>query len=523
MIAKALKYYHTIKHLKWIQIRYQLRNRFLRSNHKNKRLGNNKYLEIHPLILIDSIVSPDSFRGENCFQFLNVEHKFSDNIDWNYSINGKLWTYNLNYFEFLTQQDITKKQGLYLIHDFIANLEYIKDGMESFPISLRIIFWIKFLIKHDISDSEIDQSLYNQIYKLSRCPEYHLMGNHLLENGFGLLFGGSYFKDEKILSQANKILQEQLEEQILADGGHFELSPMYHQIMLYRMLDSINLIQQNPGLDLGRLLKMLISKAELMLGWLCNMTMLNGSVPMFNDSTNGIAPTPDQLHAYADRLGVNSHIVPLGESGYRKMTNSDYELILDVGQIGPDYIPGHAHSDTFNFIYHHNETPIIIDTGISTYEKNEIRTYQRSTAAHNTVMLNGMEQSEVWGGFRVARRATVKDLIENKTTFSAAHNGYQKINATHHRSFTCGDDRVEIKDTITQGILAEAFLHFHPDIEVSLIDQELHGKFGKITFDNMIKIKLEQVEIALGFNKTISTNKAIITFKETLQTQIVSK
>lgn len=73
------------------------------------------------------------------------------------------------------------------------------------------------------------------------------------------------------------------------------------------------------------------------------------------------------------------------------------ELLADVGSIGPDYQPGHAHADTFNFVLYLNERPIIVDTGTSTYEVNEIRFYERSTAAHNTVVVAGKNSSESMG------------------------------------------------------------------------------------------------------------------------------
>lgn len=37
--------------------------------------------------------------------------------------------------------------------------------------------------------------------------------------------------------------------------------------------------------------------------------------------------------------------------------------------IGPDYIPGHAHADTFNYELRIDGVPFIVDTGISTYNK----------------------------------------------------------------------------------------------------------------------------------------------------------
>ena len=75
--------------------------------------------------------------------------------------------------------------------------------------------------------------------------EYHILGNHLLENGYALLFGAYYFGDKKLYEKAYQIVSEELEEQILEDGAHFELSPMYHQILLNRLLDCIYLVNSN--------------------------------------------------------------------------------------------------------------------------------------------------------------------------------------------------------------------------------------------------------------------------------------
>ena len=71
-----------------------------------------------------SIDSYTSFKGSK-FIFLNLEKDFADKIDWNYSEYGKLWTYNLNYFEYLSQKEISKEKGIKLINDFVQNSEKI--------------------------------------------------------------------------------------------------------------------------------------------------------------------------------------------------------------------------------------------------------------------------------------------------------------------------------------------------------------------------------------------------------------
>ncbi len=519
MFSLWSRYYHTLKFLKWTQIKYRLlyslRSGITRPDPNGMFLPGQWDLQLE-----DSIPAYTSWLGNDRFIFLNMEHDFKNRIDWNYAAYGKLWTYNLTYFEFLGQSDLPKEKGLELIHDFIAQLSTIKDGLEPFPISLRIIFWIKFLLKHKIQDYKIDQSLYGQLQMLYQKPEYHLLGNHLLENGFALLFGGQYFADEKVLKLGNTILTEQLKEQILSDGGHFERSPMYHQLMLYRILDGINLLKNNPEDSAQHLKKLFSEKAALMLGWMTQITFSNGDMPLVNDSTREVAPTAKALETYAAQLGIFPEIKPLKTSGYRKIKRSRYELFVDTGNIGPDYIPGHAHSDTFNFILYQDDQPLLVDTGISTYEKNNRRKEERSTAAHNTVMVNNLEQSEVWGGFRVARRAKITQLEESDGKITAIHDGYRRINCEHRRSFTYCEQYLEIKDELTDKHEGAAFLHFHPTVFPQLENQQITGKFGAIHFKNADEIRLVPYLMATGFNQTKEATRAIVSFKDHLQTII---
>lgn len=522
MLKEVQKYYHTLKYLKWTQIKYRLLY-LVKKPYPITRIKEDTTIsrqDTTSLKFLPSISSAPLWLGDNSFQFLNIPHRFEDSIDWNYNKHGKLWTYNLNYFEFLSQPSFPKVAGLKLIKDFIKNEAILKDGIEPFPIALRLIFWVKFLSKHQINDVSITACLARQLQYLSSIPEYHLMGNHLLENGFGLLFGASYCNNSKLLAQAEQIVIEQLQEQILPDGGHFELSPMYHHIMLYRILDCINLLQNNTDQLLINLLKILQEKAAVMLGWMKQISFANGDMPCLNDSIIGIAPSTHDLQSYAQRLGVKTIKVKLKESGYRKFLKTPYEILIDVGMIGPDYIPGHAHSDTFNFVVYHRGHPLIVDTGISTYEKNAQRNLERSTYSHNTVMVAAQEQSVVWGGFRVAQRAKITMLQESTDQVVAIHDGYKNLHCQHQRTFLLKERAIEIEDKLTTDKQGVAFLHFHPTIKPYLVGTEIHGKFGKIQFNNLTQIRLQTYFFAEGFNRTKEAVKAIITFSHTMNTKL---
>ena len=523
-LSKLNKIYlliNTLKYLKLKQIQYRgyyfIKNRFFKKK--------------YPLFL-DScakdtkfenfINSYKSYKGNNEFEFLNLTKKF-DKIDWNYKEFGKLWTYNLNYFDYLNQEDFDKNEGLRIINDFIENIRDIKDGLEPYPISLRGINWIKFLTKYEIDGKKINDSLYAQYYILLDNLEYHLLGNHLLENGFSLLWGGVYFNDKKLLNKAKEILYEELNEQILKDGGHFELSAMYHQIMLFRILDCINLIDNEKWKNVNEeFLEFLKSKTILMLSWLKNITFENGDIPHFNDSTNAIAPTTKKLIDYANKLNINSQFPILNsqlkDSGYRKITRDKYECIIDIGNIAPDYIPGHAHADTFNFeLYIKNSSqfpilnyPFIIDTGISTYEANKIREYERSTKAHNTVEVNNTNSSEVWGSFRVANRAKVIDLVEKDNYIKATHNGYKKFGVYHTREWEFFDDKIAITDTLNKKANAVFRLYFHPKIDKEEIKKRIKAKHFLI----------KECLVSFGYNKRVRSKVLEIEFYKELKVEI---
>ena len=521
-MTKIFKYFHTIRYLKFIQIRYQfyylLRSKLGLEPSLNIRNIKHNKLAIQ---LSASIPITHSFYSKNTFHFLNISHTFSEKIDWNFNKHGKLWTYNLNYFEFLNQEDLDPSTALILIRDYIKSTTLLKDGMDPFPISLRTIFWIKFLVKHKIEDSEINAFLYAQVELLSKKIEYHLLGNHLLENGFAFFYAAFYFSDDKFLKQANKILLPELEEQILSDGAHFEVTPMYHKLMLYRILDCLNLVDNNPHIFIGKKMPNFQEKAVQMCAWLSKMTLKNGEMPHFNDSTFGIAPNSKLLLNYAKKLNVEEKEIELKASAYRVFKTKDYELVVDVGGIQPSYIPGHAHADSLHFVLHQGGIPLIVDTGISTYEKNELRNKERSTQSHNTVQFANENQSDVWGGFRVGKRVQSGIVSETNHAITAFCSSYARPDIKHERSFSCEKNTIIITDKLSKRQKnAKARFHLHPDVKFTLSKDILRGKFGEIFFSGAKTITLAKYEYAEGYNKRRTSTVIVAHFNQELSVKI---
>lgn len=515
---------NTVKYLKFEQVAYRVLYS-LRSQFVTKEYSKQLKDSYEPIIWNNTIVKATCYESNLTFNFLNISHVFSDGIDWNLYEYGKLWTYNLNYFDFLNQSRIDKTEALELIFEFIDRDAEIKVGHEPYPTSLRLINWVKFLSKEKIEDSKINESVYNQYLRLLDNLEYHILGNHLLENAFSLLFGAYYLQDNHFYQKAYKIITEELNEQVLDDGGHFELSPMYHCIVLDRLLDCVQLVQKNSWKTDDDLLSFMLDKASEMLCWLNVVTFKNGHVPMVNDTAFSIAPTTKSINEYASCLGIQWIHKNLSRSGYRKFENDRYELFMDVGAVGPSYQPGHAHADSLSFVLYANRQPLIVDTGLSTYNIGEKRERERATESHNTVTINDENSSQVWAGFRVARRAKVTQLVEAENCIQATHDGYAKQGYLHTREYCYEKSQIQIKDSISKKTnnKAKAHFHFHSSVSEPIIRENnvyLTNEKVTLSFKDSHHITLTEYDLSEGFNKVVKAYKIIVTFDRILESTI---
>lgn len=528
------KYFHSIIHLRSIQIRYQLWYRLRKMWHKATSFTYPLFIEkeAESLKFKPWIEKPVSYNN-GIYTFLN---QTEPDQPFRGKKRGALWAYNFNYMDYLLQPNMELQAGKKLIEQFITDLPQNPKGLEPYPIALRGINWIKFLSstiiaqekeqqpKQTVPILQIDSSLFAQYKILLNNLEYHLLANHLLEDGFSLLFGGFYFSDQKVYNKGKEIIEQELNEQILNDGAHFELSPMYHQIILDRLLDCINLLQNNQRFDdQPELLKLMQNKVQKMLGWLNTITFSDGEIPLLNDSATDIAPSTIQLNEYARTLNIahQAQNWKLSSSGYRKFTSPTYECIIDIGQIGPSYQPGHAHADTFNFVLNVKNMPLLVDSGISTYDPGKIRSKERGTAAHNTVTIQDKNSSEVWSSFRVARRAKVTIIKDEPNKVIAEHNGYRKSGTTHKREWNFSDNNINICDTLT-GKIEEGKAHFwfSPELKPIQKGQEIKVNDVRFTFKNQKSVSIISSSISNGFNRFSKNYKVEITFKHHLKTII---
>jgi len=409
-----------------------------------------------------------SMTGPRSFRFLNVEREFASAADWNRSDWPKLWLYNLHYFDDLVADKADARRGWHrdLIRRWIdENPPARGNGWEPYPTSLRITNWIKWVLTGNEPVEGMLDSLAIQARHLSRRLEYQFLGNHLFVNAKALVYAGSFFEGPqaaKWLQIGLGILDREVQEQILTDGGHFERSPMYHSLILEDILDLITLADTCPKLvSLETRTENWRFASEKMLKWLDAMTHPDQGISFFNDAAFAIAPTPAALREYAMRAGVEFKLKPevrtgvtaLRESGYVRVDAAPWTVLFDVAPVGPDYLPAHAHADTLSLELSHGNQRVLCNSGTSEYGIGRQRDWERSTAAHNTVEIDGENSSEVWSGFRVARRARPFGLEIGEARgllVRCAHDGYRRLRGrpVHRRAIEAGVEQVKIIDCI---------------------------------------------------------------------------
>ncbi|MCX5807660.1 MAG: alginate lyase family protein [Proteobacteria bacterium] len=482
-----LCYGRTVFHLKLRQIAYQI-IRLL--GHKTKVSPITERVAIEESVILNQPIRRLMQGDKNTFTFLNVTQTFDLNqFDWSPMEVGKLWRYNLHYFDYLHEVGRCWENKVFLINDWIKkNPQGTFDAWEPFPISLRIVNWIKFFLSSETKGKLEERwlkSLYQQTLWLKKNLEYHLLGNHYFKNGKALIFAGLFFtgKDaQQWLEKGLAIIREELDEQIMSDGGHFERSPMYHSMILEDCMDLMNLCAGHNDRRVAGLSEYLKPVTTRMLSFLLNLTHPDGQIALFNDAAFGIEAVPKELQDYYERL--TAEVLPdermtiqsFPDTGYFIMSPREGDkLIVDCGDVSPNYQPGHSHCDNLSFELSLRGKRIIVDSGCCQYEDGEIRQYNRGNAGHNTLTIDGINQSEVWGAHRCARRAhplyaELKEETGGVLSFKGAHDGYRRLvgKPIHYRNITWSEKTLVIEDRV-EGKGSHDFelrLHINPDLNV---------------------------------------------------------
>ena len=463
--------------------------------------------------------------------FLNQSRELNFPITWNSPDYPRLWQFNLHYFDGVRevlskayQQDEIDKLSLSQLKHFIsdwiaANPLCSFDGWHPYTTSLRIVNWTFVTRAFPIlAEPEVIDSLWTQVQYLHRHKEYFAGGNHLLENLRALIIGGLNFDHpmaEAIVQVALNQLIEQLTIQILPDGGHYERSPMYHLIVLNLIAESVVCIQ-SAGWSVPATL---LAPLQCMLQFAQGIRLSNGAYPLWNDAAYNIINPLDEVVSWVsqllkqplmhstdalhERLLTAAGISPVAstppalpssisrsfpDSGYYILRHPNgLELAFDCAPPCPNELPPHAHADCLTIDLYFKGQPLIVDTGTSQYSGGSIRSHERSTLAHNTIALAkpvrtlkrktlvNQDQSEIWGSFRVGRKAqpfaVQSGQAEGWQWVQAAHDGYAQspLNAIHQRWVGLGTEEIVILDCLNTAIATQYTSSFHvaPGLDLS--------------------------------------------------------
>ncbi len=408
--------------------------------------------------LAEGFPSPER-NAKGIFAFLNEERDLGQPLDWAQPGASRLWRYHLHYFDwawsFAAHPDRLWAQDAFaeLWRSWRQSARFARsDPWSPYAASLRA--WALCGVHGPlVAGTELEQELVADLSVHGRFLRAHLEldvgGNHLIKNLKALLGLGVFFGDQRLVAVAVRHLRHQLHVQVLGDGGHYERSPSYHCQVLGDLVDVADLLHaashpKVPGLD---------AAIAGMRRWLGAVLMPDGDIPLFNDC---VLVGADRLRLLEPGPSPTGRLTVLEPSGYLiARPDERTHFIADVGLPCPPELPAHAHADCLSFELAVDGRRVIVDSGTSTYEPGDRRAYERSTRAHNTVEIDGQDQTEVWGVFRAARRAQprLERVEEGDGTLEvvASQDGYERLpgRPRHRRRWRLRSGQIEIRDEVS--------------------------------------------------------------------------
>jgi uncharacterized heparinase superfamily protein len=454
--------------------------------------------------------------AEGRFRFLERERSLGDPpSDWDHADADQLWRYHLHYFEWAwafvnhPDREWARDAFLRLWQSWWGHTTFGRwDAWSPYVVSLRA--WALCGAYRPLiaggPDGEAFRSHLGLHAGFVRANlELDVGGNHLIKNAKALVGLGVFLDDRGLVDVGVRHLERQIAVQVLPDGGHFELSPSYHCQVLGDLIDVHELLTA-AGLPP---VAGLSPAVEAMRRWLGVMLLPDGDVPMFNDC---VLVGHDRIKLLEPTPPPRQRLVVLQPSGYVVMRPDDrMHLVADVGPPCPPGLPAHAHADCLSFELAVDGQRILVNSGTSTYEPGPRRAYERSTRAHNTVEIDGRDQTEVWGTFRAGRRAsaTLERVADDgsATEVVGSHAGYRRLpgGPVHRREWRASPTTIEIIDQVSGGashrVLAR--LHLSPGVEtVPRSRREFQAGPIEIAFDDC-SVERTEATVARRFGEAL--------------------
>ena len=353
--------------------------------------------------------------------------------------------------------------------------------MSVMECGLRIPVFIRALqLLDDFTASDREDvllAIYQHAWLIRKRLSLHSsLGNHTVTECLGLVMAGGLFSGDKQgeewLNVGIKMLEQECQHQILADGGPAEQSLNYHRFVLDLYWLAVDFLEGNKLHGCSAMRERLLGGEK----FLAAFQGRDGVMPDIGDNDDGyaVAPglSPKRPEQSSRMEGTGVCVFP--EAGYTVIRNSAGALLsFSHGPLGMAPLFNHGHADALSVNLFKDGLPIFTDSGTFQYNGSpEKRKYFKGTRAHNTVTIDGQDQAEQMTSFVWAKPYTVSCRREERdrlTIHLATHDGYERLAepVCHSRKLVMvGNDTCIIVDTFSGegNHLYELNFHLHPNV-----------------------------------------------------------
>jgi uncharacterized heparinase superfamily protein len=421
--------------------------------------------------------------GESPFR-IEVSHQ-----GWRRSLHGFRWLRHMR----AANTELASANARVLVKDWIANHGTHISGVAWEPgvTSKRIIAWLQHssvvLQGADfVFYRAFLRSLAMQIRYLRSVAREMAGGKDLLRARIALAFAAlSLPVPPAALRTASRSLAEELDRQILPDGGHISRNPL----MVLEFLADLLPLRQTYANQAEQPPAALMGAVDRMLPALRFFRHQEGSLACFNGMGATVQDRIAAILRHDDTAGAP--LLHASHSGYERLSIGDVTVIADTGAPPPLAVSGAAHAGCLSFELSSGRHHFIVNAGVDTYGDPEFRPLARATAAHSTATLNDTSSA------RFSHSARLSGLVgapliggprhvhcerrdgSDRHGFLARHDGYlQRFGLLHERELILLDrggtlvgrdsflraDGSPARDTGNDVVTVR--FHLHPDINL---------------------------------------------------------
>jgi uncharacterized heparinase superfamily protein len=364
--------------------------------------------------------------------------------EWAEGLLGFGWLRHLR----AAESGITRANARALVDEWISS-QGAWDSIAWRPdvVARRVISWLTQapLILHEADARfyrRLLRSLLRQVRFLRRSALNAPDGLPRLQCVIALTYAGLCMAgQQRLLRSAMRRLTEELQRQILPDGGHVSRNP---GALIELLLDLLPLRQAFAARNVPPPAA-LINAIDRVMPMLRFFRHDDGTFAHFN----GMGPTPADwlatVLAYDDTRGAPVANAPY--SGYQRMQTGNAVVLMDTGVPPPIAVSGEAHAGCLAFELSTNHNRIIVNCGVPGTNRESWRQIARATAAHSTVTFNDTSSCRFLSsgalervvGFPIFSGPSyvgiAREESENMLVLRAAHDGYaRRFGILHQRT-----------------------------------------------------------------------------------------